>query len=251
MCKLTESTATYTTKEFTILPAKYMKEKSVYTFPGYQAAALIYKNLSFISFKYIYQEEKRMLSNGKHKYVRAYEERLREYLRSNLTGFDNFIVDGTYTEGYHGYSYNVLDCFLQFINYIKTNSRIVSVRNGEDTTRILEQSLDPTIPDLYIQNDFDSIGRKQIHLPETYIDYKKQELIKQVKETCARKNITIDLSPWYEKVVSKIKIGESIYRKVKPFEGDLMEYKRVKYHIIYADGYETDTFKDTLINNYG
>lgn len=238
------SNKTYTTKDIWIGCASSNEEY----YYGENKAVLKYADKVYTCSSHTFQNERIYLPDGTYtcKILTTSE------LKANR-GLVNHVVtlDGRRGSGYYGYSHNILDVFNQFLNDLEDYCFFIAVRNGEQNADTLLKALDPLIPDWDINPGWSTGDYRSINTLKKCVDHKKQELIKQVKETCARKNITIDLSPWYEKVVSKIKIGESIYRKVKPFEGDLMEYKRVKYHIIYADGYETDTFKDTLINNYG
>lgn len=232
-----ETKILYTTDEIIIKPLSKLTKGEVKPHFGDNVAALVFNNQRFICHKYTYENEKTRLQYGGYKYVKRFEDELRELPWNKHYPPDKMIDD--YNEaGYFGYAYNSLDCLAQFFENLEDNCAFISTRTSEDFTQFLERLLDKELPDWCMPSD----PNVRVHCPENYIDYKKEKLIQNIESICKRKNIHVDLSYWYNDIVSKELLSTQRVQQTKAFEGDTYWLNKSFYHVVYADGYEIDTF---------
>lgn len=225
----------YIIDDIVIAPLRTITKNEKHHHIGDNTSVLLFQDHRFICNKYTYENEKRYLPNGRFKYVKVFENEL----RSIQTWRDpNELIDGSNSFGYFGYAYNSLDCLAQFLNSLNDNCVLISTRTSEDLTLFIERLLDKELPDWCMPSD----PEVRVHCPENYVDYKKEKLIQDINLICHKKNIRIDLSKWYNDIVSKELLWTKTVQQVKAFEGDVYWLNKSFYHVVYADGYETNMF---------
>lgn len=229
------ATTICTTDDIVIKPLSKLTKEYKKRHIGDNVAALVFQNHTFISYRYTYENEKQYLPNGRFKYVKIFENELR--LTQTWRDPDE-LIDGSNSFGYFGYAYNSLDCLAQFFESLEDNCAFISTRTSEDFTQFLERLLDKELPDWCMPSD----PNVRVHCPENYVDYKKEKLIQNIESICKMKNIHVDLSYWYNDIVSKELLSTQRVQQVKAFEGDTYWLNKSFYHVVYADGYEIDTF---------
>lgn len=187
-----------------------------------QSAILIYGDKQFMCDKYTYYQERKRSSDGT-KWI--YETKPIEELEDWM--FSPYVNDGKNALGFHGYEYNVLDCFVQFLEDLPSGSSLTAVPEGESSMDELIISMDISKPEW--------LSRGKVR-PNNYLDRRKCEFKKQIDNICAQNNLFIDLTPHYYEIKSVKLLSEDILEHTRRFEGDTYYTVQKWYKMESADG---------------
>lgn len=127
----TQKPIAVTTKDIQVGKARYLINRYNISYQD-NTAALIFKEHSYFSGNNTYERYKTKSEDG---YRWVYKNKPPSWF------------DGSTSDGYHGYDYNILDCLQQLLQALPFGSSLTAAKGGEETTERLFDAMNIAKPD--------------------------------------------------------------------------------------------------------